>query len=127
MYLGSLIDDAFNDGWTGKTVAEITPPSLQPAIIDPSRQCAITGCAVYTVLETYDADGFAVNLERLLLPFGGGSGVEIILASLQLISLQGTVNRRDVVRNFESRCGVVLAMTIPAARVGRSQAATSPI
>ena len=117
LYRGSLIDEAFNEGWTGKMLSEITPPALQPAIISASRQCATTACAVYIILETYDGDGFAVNLERLLLPFGTDGRVQVILASLQLISLHGTVSRRDVVRNFEAQCETVVSITIPAASV----------
>ena len=117
LYRGSLIDEAFNDGWTGKTLTEITPPLLQPAIIGASRQCANTGCAVYSILQTYDGDGFAINLERLLLPFGTDGRVQVILASLQLISLHGTVSRRDVVRNFEAHCETAVSITIPAASV----------
>lgn len=117
LYRGSLIDEAFNDGWTGKTLTEITPPLLQPAIIGASRQCANTGCAVYSILQTYDGDGFAINLERLLLPFGTDGRVQVILASLQLISLHGTVSRRDVVRKFEAHCETAVSITIPAASV----------
>ena len=117
LYRGSLIDEAFNEGWIGKTLTEITPPSLQPAIVSASHQCATTGCAVYTILETYDDEGFAVNLERLLLPFGRNGHVQVILASLQLISLHGTVSRRDAVRNFEAHCESVVSITIPAASI----------
>jgi hypothetical protein len=117
LYRGSLIDEAFNEGWIGKTLTEVTPPSLQPAIVSASHQCATTGCAVYTILETNDGEGFAVNLERLLLPFGGDGRVKIILASLQLISLHGTVSRRNAVRNFEAHCDIVVSTTIPAASV----------
>jgi hypothetical protein len=53
-------------------------------------------------------------LERLLLPFGKDGQVQVILASLQLISLQGTVKRRKVVGHFEEQCEAVLSMTIPA-------------
>jgi hypothetical protein len=28
LYRGKLLDEAFNEGWAGKTLAEITPPSL---------------------------------------------------------------------------------------------------
>jgi hypothetical protein len=117
LYRGSLIDEAFNEGWIGKTLTEVTPLSLQPAIISASHQCATTGCAIYTVLETYDGAGFAVNLERLLLPFGRDGRVKVMLASLQLISLQGTVSRRDAVRNFEAHCESVVSIAIPAASV----------
>lgn len=114
LYRGSLLDEAFNDGWTGKTLAEVTPPSLRSVIISASHQCASTGCAIYTVLRTHDEEGFAVDLERLLLPFGKDGQVQVILASLQLISLQGTVKRRKVVGHFEEQCEAVLSMTIPA-------------
>src|SRR5436305_2762034 len=115
LYRGNLIDEAFNDGWIGKTLTEVTPPSLQPAIIGASHQCATTGCAIYTILKTYDGKGFAVNLQRLLLPFGNDGRVQIILASLQLISLRGTVDRRRVVGHFEAQFETVLSITIPAA------------
>jgi hypothetical protein len=114
MYRGSLLDEAFNDGWTGKTLAEVTPPSLRSVIISASHQCASTGCAIYTVLRTHDEEGFAVDLERLLLPFGKDGQVQVILASLLLISLQGSVKRRKVVGHFEEQCEAVLSMTIPA-------------
>jgi hypothetical protein len=119
LYRGSLIDEAFNEGWIGKTLAEITPPSLQPQIIGASQECANTGCAIYSILKTYDAEGFAVNLERLLLPFGEDGRVQVILASLQLISLQGTVKRRSVAMDFEARCESVLSIRIPAANFVR--------
>jgi hypothetical protein len=124
LYRGSLLDEAFNDGWTGKTLEEVTPPSLQSAIIGASQQCAVTGCAIYSVLRTYDHDGFAIDLERLLLPFGKDGRVQVILASLQLISLQGTVKRREVVGNFEAQCETVLSVTISAA-LGSSKPARS--
>jgi hypothetical protein len=114
LYRGSLLDEAFNDGWIGKTLAEVTPQSLRSVIISASHQCAATGCAVYTVLRTYDGEGFAIDFERLLLPFGKEGSVQVILASLQLISLQGTINRRKVVPIFEGRCDSVLSIRIPA-------------
>ena len=117
LYRGGLIGEAFNDGWVGKTLTEVTPPSLQSAIISASDQCAATGRAVYTILRTYDGKGFAINLERLLLPFGKDGRVQVILASLQLISLQGVVERRSIVGDFEARCESVLSITIPAASI----------
>jgi hypothetical protein len=114
LYRGRLLDEAFNDGWSGKTLAEVTPPSLQPAIISASEHCVSTGCGIYTVLRTYDTEGFAVDLERLLLPFGKNGRAQHILASLQLISLEGTVERRNAAWSFESRSDVVLSVRIPA-------------
>ena len=114
LYRGRLLDEAFKDGWSGKTLAEVTPPSLQVAIISASEHCANTGNAVFTILRTYDSAGYAIDLERLLLPFGNDGRVDLILASLQLISLQGTVDRRNVVDNFEAQYEGVLAVSIAA-------------
>ena len=114
LYRGRLLDEAFMDGWSGKTLAEVTPPSLQVSIISASEHCANTGNAVFTILRTYDSAGYAIDLERLLLPFGNDGRVDLILASLQLISLQGTVDRRGVVDNFEAQYEDVLAVSISA-------------
>ena len=113
LYRGLLVDEAFSDDWTGKTLREVTPPSLQPAIISASAHCASTGCAVYTVLRTVDGAGFSVDLERLLLPFGKGGRVRLIVASLQLISLEGTVERRKIVKAFEAQSDTVRSIRIP--------------
>jgi hypothetical protein len=115
MYRGSLLDEAFNEGWTGKTLAEVTPPSLRPAIVSASDHCVSTGCAIYTVLRTYDGAGLPIDLERLLLPFGKNGRVRIIVASLQLISLEGTVERGKAVENFEAQSNSVLSVRISAA------------
>jgi hypothetical protein len=115
LHRGSLLDEAFNEGWIGKTLAEVTPPSLQSVIISASDHCASTGCAVYTVLRTRDGAGFPVDLERLLLPFGKGGRVQLILASLQLISLKGTVERGKVVGSFKAHAESVLSVRIAAA------------
>jgi hypothetical protein len=115
LYRGRLVGEAFNDDWAGKTLSEITPSSLQDAIISASDMCASTGCAIYTVLRTYDGAGCPVDLERLLLPFGKNGRVQTIVTSLQLISLKGTVERRTVVKEFEARSDTVLSMRISSA------------
>ena len=120
LYRGRLVDEAFNDGWTGKTLREVTPPSLQPAIIGASEHCVSTGCAVYTVLRTHGGAGFPIELERLLLPFGKNGRVKIIVASLQLISLEGTVERGKVAKDFEAESETVVSMRISAASIIKS-------
>jgi hypothetical protein len=114
LYRGKLLDEAFNEGWAGKTLAEITPPSLRDPIISASNHCASTGCAVYTILRTYDNAGLAIDLERLLLPFGKAGRVQQIVASLQLISLKGVVDRPQVARSVEQKSECVLSIRIPA-------------
>jgi hypothetical protein len=121
LYRGRFVDEAFNDGWTGKTLREVTPPSLQPAIIGASEHCVSTGCAIYTVLRTYHGAGSAIELERLLLPFGKNGRVKIIVASLQLTSLERTVERGKIAMDFEARSEAVVSIRISAASVNKSR------
>lgn len=115
LYRGSLLDEAAPEGWVGKTLDEVAPPSLRSALVSASAHCASTGCAIYTILRTRDAAGNAIDLERLLLPFGKSGSVRHILASLQLISLKGDVERRNIARNFEAQAECVLSIRISAA------------
>ena len=115
LYRGSLLDEAFNEGWTGKTLAEVTPPSLQPLIISASDHCVSTGCAIYTILGTSAGAGSPIELERLLLPFGENGRVQVIVASLQLIGRSTAVGRRKAVLDFKAQSDSLLAMRISAA------------
>jgi hypothetical protein len=121
LYRGRLLDEAFNDGWTGKTLREVTPPSLQPAIIGASDHCVSTGCAIYAVLRTYDGAGFPIELERLLLPFGKNGRVKVIVASLQLTNPEKTVERRRIVKDFEAQSEAVMSIRISAASINNSR------
>src|SRR5207302_1995509 len=47
-------------------------------------------------------------------PFGRDGVVEQLIAALQLISYQGTVDRSTVAHEFETRCEVTFAGVIPA-------------
>jgi hypothetical protein len=121
LYRGRLVDEAFNNGWTGKTLREVTPPSLQPAIIGASEHCVSTGCAIYTVLRTCDGAGFPIELERLLLPFGKHGRVKVIVASLQLTSPESIVERRKIARDFEAQSETVVSVRISAASINKSR------
>jgi hypothetical protein len=114
LYRSGLVGEAFDDSWTGKTLAEVTPPSLHVPIIGASDHCASTGCVVYTVLRTRDGAGYSIDLERLLLPFGKNGRVQLILASLQLISMEGTVERSKIFQKFQSHSKTVLSLRISA-------------
>jgi hypothetical protein len=115
LYRGSLLDEAFNEGWAGKTLTELTPPALRPLIISASDHCVSTGCAIYTILKTKAGAGLPVELERLLLPFGKNGRVRIILASLKLISPATADERRKAVENFKAQSDSVLAIRISGA------------
>ena len=123
LYRGKLVDEAFNNSWTGKTLREVTPPALQPLIIGASEHCVSAGCAVYTVLRTWDGAGSPVELERLLLPFGRNGRVKIIVASLQLTSPERTVERGKIAKDFEAKSETVLSARISAASINAAVAA----
>jgi hypothetical protein len=125
LYRGSFIDEAVRDEWVGKTLAEVAPPTLRAPIIEASAHCASSGCAIYTVLRTYDGGGLPIDLERLLLPFGTDGRVQVIVASLQLVSLEGEVERRKVVESFEARTEIVLSFRISAASFKQSRPKTA--
>jgi hypothetical protein len=120
LYRGTLVDEAFNDAWAGKTLREVTPPSLQPAIIGASEHCVSTGCAIYMVLRTYDGAGVPIELQRLLLPFGRNGRVKIIVASLQLSSPQRNVERGKIAKNFEAQSEAIVSVRISAANINKS-------
>ena len=110
--VGGLVREAFNTNWTGKTLEEVTPPLLLLPVMSASQEWADAGCAVYTVLRTEDGSGQFIDFERLLLPFGRANRVEQIVASLQLVSVKGSFERRNVAQNFNARCDCVFAVRI---------------
>jgi hypothetical protein len=127
LYRGSFIDEAVKDAWVGKTLSQVAPPVLRIPIIAASAHCASSGCAIYTVLRTYDGAGSPVDLERLLLPFGTRGRVRVIVASLQLVSLEGKVERRKVVENFEAQTDIVLSVRISATSFQESRPKTADL
>ena len=111
----------------GKTMDEVAPPALREISLDGARECATSGCAVFTIITTIAANGLQIDCERLLLPFGGdGGAVQQIVAALQLISYQGTVERQHVSRDFETTSYVSFAGRIGADSTNRKAAAAIP-
>lgn len=105
--LGLRAAETLGANLIGKTMDEVVPESLRAISLEGARECATGGCVVYNIITTI-ANGHQVDCERLLLPFGSGD-VEQIVASLQLISFQGPVDRRDITGDFETRCHVSFA------------------
>jgi hypothetical protein len=124
LYRGPLVDEVFSSSWRGKTLTEVTPACLRPVIVTASDQCARTGCAIYTVFRTYNDAGYAVDLERLLLPFGSSGRAEMIVASLQLTSMKGTFERPTIAKHFEARADVILSLRISAESFNASSSET---
>jgi hypothetical protein len=109
LYQGANVAEVFNSSWAGRTMDEVVPLPLRSFSIAGANECATSGCAIYTVFNTFDAKGHPVDCERLLLPLGEGSTVQQIVASLQLISVKGEFDRKTVLRKFETLSQVVFA------------------
>jgi hypothetical protein len=109
LYQGPNVAEVFNFSWAGRTMDEVVPEPLRSFSIDGANECAATGCAVYMVLATSDANGHRVDCERLLLPVGEGSTVLQLVASLQLVSIEGEFERKSILSKFERRSQLVVA------------------
>jgi hypothetical protein len=116
LYQGDNVSEAFNFSWAGKTMDEVIPKFVAGFALDAADECALSGCAIYSVFSTWDADDRRVDCERLLLPLGqSGIMVEQIVASLQLISLEGDLDRRSVLEKFKLRAELTFSGKIRSA------------
>jgi hypothetical protein len=106
VYQGDNVAEAFNAAWAGKTMEQVMPMSLRRVTLDAAKECAASGCPVYAIYSTIDANDVRVECHRLLLPFGGDGGkVEQMLASLQLTV---TETRRRILTHFDMQTDVLL-------------------
>ena len=67
---GRYVTEGFNAVLSGRTMESVVPTSMREFALETSNQCASSGCPVYSVIATFNADGKRVDCERLLLPFG---------------------------------------------------------
>ncbi|MCC8983217.1 PilZ domain-containing protein [Bradyrhizobium acaciae] len=121
MYQGENVAEVFNCGWAGKTMEQVVPMSLRRITLGPAKESAASGCAVYMVFSTVDANDQQVDCERLLLPFGNGLKVEHLLASLQLTVIG---SRPRILKHFDMQSEVRLQGRI---RSGFLTGATSEV
>jgi hypothetical protein len=126
---------SFRPLYGGAYVAEAYGPNVRQDMSEGLRMifragmdtCTSTANITYMQFATSDPAGHRVTCERLLLPFGRGTEtVTHVLASLQLVSLDGTFERRTVVQHFERQVEVVFCGRIePAAAAAVAAAAQS--
>jgi hypothetical protein len=109
LYQGENVLEAFNSAWAGKTMEQVVPMSLRKVTLEGARECATTGCIVYSIFSTIDSCDTRVDCHRLLLPFGQDGKVQQMLASLQLTTTQG---RGHVLNHFEMQTDVLLSAAI---------------
>ena len=109
---GAHVAEVFGQQWLGRTMDEVVPAFGRAFALHSANACATTGCAVYTIFRACDPQGSPIDCERLLLPLGEGGKVERIVASLQLISLQGDFRRETVLQAFDANISVAFAGVI---------------
>jgi len=80
---------AYGATGVGRELSEYLGPRLTAAIMPIYEECIRRGLPVYTVSRLQDRDNRKVDLERLLLPFGGGDRITRIFASFETISPEG--------------------------------------
>jgi hypothetical protein len=112
LHHGAHVAEVFGERWAGRTMDEVVPPFARDFALHSADTCATTGCAVYTIFRTTDPQGRPIDCERLLLPLGTGETVERIVASLQLISLEGDFRRDTVLKAFDANISVAFAGVI---------------
>ena len=106
---GRYVTEGFNAILSGKTMSSVVPASMREFALETANLCASSGRPVYSVIATFNADGKRVDCERLLLPFGCSGRVGQLLASLQLISLDGQFSRASIIKTFEGHSEVMLS------------------
>ena len=122
LYQSENVAEVFNSSWFGKTMNEVVPISLRRFTMEAAKECVTSGCLVYTIVSTIDTNGHRVDCEGLLLPFGRNGLVEQILTSLRLKSIQGRVQRKKILGNFQIRTDVLFSGKIKSSVVGTNQA-----
>jgi hypothetical protein len=86
----------------------VVPAFARRFAVTSANECVRSGCAVYSILRTADANGHPIDCERLLLPLGQAA-VEQIVASVQLVSVKGEFRRNVVLHKFKAQLDVVLS------------------
>jgi hypothetical protein len=112
LHHGAHVAEVFGSSWAGRTMDEVVPAFALPFALHSAEACATSGRPVYTIFRSRDAQGRVIDCERLLLPLGAGDKVEQIVASLQLISLEGEFRRDTVLEAFDANISVAFAGVI---------------
>jgi hypothetical protein len=120
LYQGEHVVQVFNANWAGMTMEAVVPVSLRRVALDAAKQCAASGCLVYTIMSTMDANDQRVDCERLLLPFGRGGKVEQLMSSLQLTADQ---SRPRILKHFEMQADPILEIKIRSGFTAGAQSA----
>jgi hypothetical protein len=121
LYGGDYVFEAFGADAT----IEAVPDRLRDIFKSGLDECVASAAIVYMSIATFDPADHRVDCERLLLPFGSDGDVTHILASLQLVSVEGSFERRTILRQFAQQADVTFCGRIePPAQLVTTAAAS---
>lgn len=101
-YEGRRLTEAFGKSGEGKYLEEVLGPKLGSSMLPLYFQCLARCRPVYSIFVILDARSREVAYERLLLPFGAGTHVDAMIASIKTISVEGSFEQRDLMRNADT-------------------------
>jgi hypothetical protein len=97
---GKNVGSMFASSCAGKFLDETLPDAARARTLETYEHVVATGLPVYTVSHMIDAADRPILYERLLLPFGDANGKVVrILALLETISSEGTIERKSLLSN----------------------------
>ncbi len=111
-YEGRRLSEAFGSSGEGKYLEEVLGPKLTPLTLPLYYQCLARARPIYSSFVVLDAGSREVLYERLLLPFGSGSQVDSMIASIKTVSIDGSFEQRDLMRNADSKLVVSVQAVI---------------
>ncbi|MEW6452875.1 MAG: PAS domain-containing protein [Pseudomonadota bacterium] len=98
-----------------KYLDEILPAVIREETLMAYKEAVRAKQPVFTISDTRDSAGKTVNLERLLLPFSrDGTAVDRILGSLEMVSIEGSFNSRNLLNEQSPPTHLLRAIIQPA-------------
>jgi hypothetical protein len=88
-YQGVRITEAYGADCSGKFLDEVQPPGTRETTLAIYRHAVETARPLYTIAQMRDAQGQAVEHERLMLPFGNDGSVSRIFTTLETVAESG--------------------------------------
>jgi hypothetical protein len=98
-YDGQRLVDAFGEAGAGRRLEEVLGPERTAATLPIYHECVARCRPSYSVRRVIDIRGREVDYERLLLPFGIGDRVDVIIGSLKTISVDGRFEQKLLMRS----------------------------
>src|SRR5690349_5381035 len=95
--IGAKLAAAYGGSWPGRFLDEAIAPNLRQAAHETYSKVVESEQPVYSILEMRDQRGHPVHYERLVLPLREQSeGVDRIITSVEMVSLEGAFEDRDL-------------------------------